>query len=356
MPGLDLASIQPCTGMDLLQKLLLEALSFYEKQKQKMCSELATSFETMGLPAGFAPCLLIQSDFIVYISEGKRDEAIDSLLRQAGFPPHAVEILRDGYKDLEEKKKKDVENWAIQKGKNIYTEKLEPIVQEEVAKLLKCPPEETVLKLLNIVQNLNRVLNKITDKLSKVARAVNVTSVVISTTNTLLKAIKVAIVASDASMVAVAATPTGASGPIARAIGKLEQKVVKYAEDIDKLDKKVCAATSILQAIVIQVQSIQSLVETLETLLQGCLKGIELPQQIQQAQTDLSRFSINPFFYRGYRLEIRPDKDSPPIAQRRFAVAIDEYDIVVLQGPPSFSSSTDILIEELKYRIDNHLG
>ena len=56
-----------------------------------------------------------------------------------------------------------------------------------------------------------------------------------------------------------------------------------------------------------------------------------------------------------YKLEIQLDPKSPAIAPRRFAVAIAPNGVVVLKGPKSFSSSTKVLIEELKFRIDNQL-
>ena len=56
-----------------------------------------------------------------------------------------------------------------------------------------------------------------------------------------------------------------------------------------------------------------------------------------------------------YELKIRLDKDSPKIAPRRFAVAIDKFGVEILKGPKSFSSDTKILIDELKFRLDNQL-
>ena len=67
------------------------------------------------------------------------------------------------------------------------------------------------------------------------------------------------------------------------------------------------------------------------------------------------------FFHTGpngitYKLEIITDPNSPQVAPKRFAVAIEPRDnVVVLKGQPSFSSSTKILLEEIKFRIDNQL-
>lgn len=56
-----------------------------------------------------------------------------------------------------------------------------------------------------------------------------------------------------------------------------------------------------------------------------------------------------------YLIEVVSDPESPAIAPRRQAIAKNLQGVVVLKGPLSFSSSTDILIKELKFRIDNQL-
>jgi hypothetical protein len=56
-----------------------------------------------------------------------------------------------------------------------------------------------------------------------------------------------------------------------------------------------------------------------------------------------------------YTLSVQTDPNSPSIAPRRFAVAKDQIGVIVLRGPSSFASSTDVLIKELKFRIDNQL-
>jgi len=54
-------------------------------------------------------------------------------------------------------------------------------------------------------------------------------------------------------------------------------------------------------------------------------------------------------------LKIIKDPDSPDIAPRRYAAALDSEGVEVLTGQKSFSSNTDVLIEEIKFRIDNQL-
>ena len=78
-------------------------------------------------------------------------------------------------------------------------------------------------------------------------------------------------------------------------------------------------------------------------------------------EEELQSYEVADNFHRApngtvYKLEIKTDPDSPPIAQRRFAVALDDENVVVLRGTKSFSSSTQVLLDEIKFRIDNQLS
>ena len=59
---------------------------------------------------------------------------------------------------------------------------------------------------------------------------------------------------------------------------------------------------------------------------------------------------------RKYTLAIIEDKSTDSNVPRRLAVAKDNIGVIVLRGQPSFSSDTKILIEELKFRLDNQLA
>ena len=56
-----------------------------------------------------------------------------------------------------------------------------------------------------------------------------------------------------------------------------------------------------------------------------------------------------------YKLDILTDPESPSIAPRRYAVALNPQGIEVLKGAKSFASETDVLLDEVKFRIDNQL-
>lgn len=58
---------------------------------------------------------------------------------------------------------------------------------------------------------------------------------------------------------------------------------------------------------------------------------------------------------RSYELEIILDSQSPKYAPLRFAIAKVPEGSIVLQGEKSFSASTDILLDELKFRLNNLL-
>ena len=56
-----------------------------------------------------------------------------------------------------------------------------------------------------------------------------------------------------------------------------------------------------------------------------------------------------------YKLEIQASQEDNLIAPRRFAVARNIRGVAVLRGPLSFSSSVEVLLDEIKFRIDNQL-
>lgn len=59
--------------------------------------------------------------------------------------------------------------------------------------------------------------------------------------------------------------------------------------------------------------------------------------------------------YKGYKLKVQRTPESPTLAPRHYATG-EKNGIVVFKGPDSYSSSKEILLEEIKFRIDNQLS
>jgi len=60
-------------------------------------------------------------------------------------------------------------------------------------------------------------------------------------------------------------------------------------------------------------------------------------------------------FYKGFNLKIQRTPESPVLAPRHFASA-SKNGMIVIKGPNSYSSSKEVLLEEIKFRIDNQLS
>ena len=59
--------------------------------------------------------------------------------------------------------------------------------------------------------------------------------------------------------------------------------------------------------------------------------------------------------YKGYTLKIQRTNESPVLAPRHYATG-EKNGIVYFKGPDSYSSSKEILLEEIKFKIDNQLS
>jgi len=110
---------------------------------------------------------------------------------------------------------------------------------------------------------------------------------------------------------------------------------------------------------------ILGIVQVIKSLLEACLKDQELTDEERKALIDdvqgkTDNLAAEGISYKNekgttYTIKVITDPNSPSVAPRRQAIAVDFRGITVLTGPSSFASSTQILIDELKFRIDNQL-
>jgi hypothetical protein len=119
-------------------------------------------------------------------------------------------------------------------------------------------------------------------------------------------------------------------------------------------------------------ERVSQLVTTLQSILTNCITSnpdlkpyLENLQQAQNnlltSDTEMSNLGLGPNnSYRAsngrmYFFEIVNDTSVEAPVIRRQAIARDSTGVVIIKGEPSFSSSTKVLIDELKLRIERQL-
>lgn len=123
---------------------------------------------------------------------------------------------------------------------------------------------------------------------------------------------------------------------------------------------EVAAGTYVLSTINSTFATILGLLQNLDKIIEICAPDLvnenEEIRALSQPFRALTQSLNQPIpqsnnSYKEYKIEIRV-VDRQAVAPQRYAVAIDRSGVVVLEGRPSFSSSTQILVDEIKFRID----
>jgi hypothetical protein len=217
-----------------------------------------------------------------------------------------------------------------------------------------CPAIREVTQVLNLLNsidtslaNIERSKNSFRQLSTKLNRTVNTTSTLIRTLRQL-------------------PIPTSVAG-VGVPIGLTNRYAETLVDASDFLDK--------LQADQRNIQQLVSTVDNLDTdvkrrvgtvirLLEGCAQtNPELAKLLTTIQRSESRDfdkTSNLGSYRAtngreYFFEIIQDTAVTAPVPRRIAIAKDRSGVIILRGAPSFSSSTKVLIDELKLRIERQL-
>lgn len=168
-------------------------------------------------------------------------------------------------------------------------------------------------------------------------------------------------------------------------IGIPANVIIKFGDTLEKLKLLVKAGKGTVSALVPTINIINNSLSkildklnTLEGLITKCLiektltmsdeekeaffeeLGIDLnaPTTQQQASTgvtledQLNPNSSNPLLYKGFQLILDNDKENKFSFPRRRVIAIRKADNYNIQGNYSFSANTQILIDEVKFKID----
>ena len=241
-------------------------------------------------------------------------------------------------------------------------------LSELIARLLEtCPPQPEIDKIINIRNNIVTQLNKIYKKIERISDAVLKAQKAL---NAILLAMKVAGGIITASILIQLFAPfipatalaklTAATSGAQEVVDKIkftsegEQRLIPIIQAITAVAIAIQLLSNILRNIICKLDALDaSLLECsiesttppkLLSLSPELISFVEIPES-QTTEVDQSST------YRGFIFEIEDVPFSPTVKRIR-ANALNSDGIVLLQSELSFTTTPNILIEELKLIID----
>jgi hypothetical protein len=202
-----------------------------------------------------------------------------------------------------------------------------------------CPTPEQLLILIATKDNIES---------SVIALQRRVTSL-----QTILQRVQVVLIAIPPIIAIIKALPTPNQFTTTGFVLTLGDRLEKVKELSQKYRGEVAAGTFVLSTINSTFATILGLLQSLDRIIEICAPNLVSENEEIRALSQSLNQSITQFnnSYREYKIEIRV-VDRQAVAPQRYAVAIDRLGVVVLEGRPSFSSSTQVLVDEIKFRID----
>ena len=239
--------------------------------------------------------------------------------------------------------------------------KLRSTIQKKVLELLKefangCPNVERMKQILKIRNNLLKTIDSFQKRVDAVKPLANNLQPAISAASLALN-----IIVNLPTPTAVIPPQTGGVGVPMSVLNRYAQTISTLALTISILEADVKAINSIVTSVSVPIQTLRDRLQAVDIKIAQCNKDSADPSAItaeaQPKENTGSEGTPNgDYLYKGYTLEIIQDPNSPAVAPRRYAIAKDSKGIVRLQGQSSFSSDTQILLDEIKFRIDNQLA
>ena len=240
------------------------------------------------------------------------------------------------------------------------TAQVQDRVLETVSKFAnQCPPDKELRKIIKNRDNLLKAINGLEKRLNsfkslanKLGPAITAAKIAIKTITTVSTPTVLTFVPDPGALV---------TGVPFSALTKLSNKLIFLDKLLDSLEGDKAGILGTISSVSATITGLKQRLSILDNAIAACSKKSPdlagIVKQVQpKANTGSEGTPLDPdYYYKGYELAIVQDPNSPAIAPKRYAVAKDNKGVIVLKGQSSFSSDTQILLDEIKFRIDNQL-
>lgn len=210
-----------------------------------------------------------------------------------------------------------------------------------------CPPREVLLKTIEIKNNIN-------SGLSNIEKAINNTKTSSNTVNNILTGSELLISIATLLPAPNQFTTLGVTNTFATRLIDLKE-AIKVGKG---LSKSLNDLSQTLRGIVV---SVQAKIDLLDQVIFRCTEETDISfQATNNTINDLTENTTEQLFnssvfYKGLSLEIVFDEQNLTTLKKRFGRATDPRGVVKFKTNVTFSTDSNIIIEELKLLIDNQV-
>lgn len=259
-----------------------------------------------------------------------------------------------------------------------YLAKLEAYViakvYEEVNTIIEkligqtCPPVEEIKRILAVRDNLVNMINGLEKKIEPVKNFANAL-------NPPIQAAKATVLVLEQMPLPTAiGIPPGPAGGLIFSIttgaqNRLAQLLNLACQIVDLLEQDVRAIKDLTEISFDGLTPVKEKLQSIDIQLFDCVDKLPEEQKAEVlalienlpsnagigTSNGIGEDGKGKYFYKNYTITIQEDLNSPGFAKKRFAQVENESGVVLMRGPSSFSSSTRVLIDEIKFRINNQL-
>jgi hypothetical protein len=218
----------------------------------------------------------------------------------------------------------------------------------------ECPTSSELQKIINTRNNLLAALNSFERRIASFNGTVAGMQGAVSSAKVVIQVIKSIPI------------PTAIIPPMSGGIGIPISILTRYSDAlillnkiVEVLENDIDGVRAVTGSVSSTIASLKNRLKTIDIAIETCSKKqpADLAQILATAQPPENTGSEGTpdadYLYKGYVLAIIEDPNSPKIAPRRYAVAKDKGGTIRLRGESSFSSDTQVLLDEIKFKIDN---